>query len=200
MSATPSPSRRPSPSTGPSRRSTAPSRGTGRSRSTGPIRVIAPLTAGPSLACHMPGFTSPLAEQLADDVLERFLRYVRVDTRSQLDRTQSPSTPGQLDLAKILLEELHEIGLEDAELDDNGYVFATLPGEGPVIGLLAHVDTSPECSGSGVEPLVHREYDGQPIALPKDGVVIDTPQLRAKAGEDLVTASGDTLLGADDKA
>src|SRR3954447_16300924 len=148
----------------------------------------------------MPRFTSPLAEQLAGDVLERFLRYVRVDTRSQLDRTQSPSTPGQLELARILLGELREIGLEDAELDENGYVFATLPGDGPPVGLPAHVDTSPECSGAGVEPIVHRDYDGEPISLPKDGVVIDTPQLRAKAGEDVVTASGDTLLGADDKA
>ena len=148
----------------------------------------------------MPGFTSPLAEDLADDVLERFLRYVRIDTRSQLDRTQSPSTPGQLELSRLLVAELHEMGITDAALDDNGYVMATLPGDGPVIGLLAHVDTSPEVSASGVEPIVHRDYDGGPIALPREGVVVDTPTLRAKAGEDIVTASGDTLLGADDKA
>jgi tripeptide aminopeptidase len=148
----------------------------------------------------MADFTSPLAAELAPDVLERFLRYVRVDTRSELDRKQSPSTRGQLELAATLVEELHEAGLADAELDDNGYVFATLEGNGPVIGLIAHVDTSPEVSGSGVEPLVHSDYGGEPIELPRNGVVVDTPDLRAKRGEDIVTASGDTLLGADDKA
>jgi tripeptide aminopeptidase len=145
-------------------------------------------------------YTSPLAEELAEDVLERFLRYVRVDTRSELDRKQSPSTPGQLELSRMLVEELQEAGLADAELDEHGYVYATLPGDGPAIGLIAHVDTSPEVSGAGVEPLVHADYDGAPIALPRNGVVVDTEELRAKAGEDIVTASGDTLLGADDKA
>src|SRR3954451_22324874 len=109
----------------------------------------------------MAAFTSPLSEELAPDVLERFLRYVRVDTRSELDRKQSPSTPGQLELAGMLVAELAEAGLADAELDDNGYVFATLPGSGPVIGLLAHVDTSPEVSGTGVQPIVHTDYDGE---------------------------------------
>src|SRR3954453_1291003 len=144
----------------------------------------------------MSGFTSPPAEQLAEDVRERFLRYVRIDTKSQLDRTQCPSTPGQLELGRMLVEEPREIGLEDVEQDDNGYVFATLPGDGPVIGLLAHLDTSPEVSGTGVEPIVHRGYDGGPIELPREGVVIDTQQLRAQAGDDVVTGSGDTLLGA----
>ena len=148
----------------------------------------------------MSRFTSPLAEELAEDVLDRFLRYVRVDTRSEMDRKQSPSTPGQLDLARMLVGELQEAGLADAELDGHGYVYATLPGVGPAIGLIAHVDTSPEVSGAGVEPIVHRDYDGGPIALPRNGVVVETPELRAKAGEDIVTASGDTLLGADDKA
>ena len=149
------------------------------------------------------GFTSPLAEALAEDVLERFLRYVRIDTRSVLDRAGSPSTPGQLELGALLVEELHAIGLADAELDDNGYVFATLEGSGPVIGLIAHVDTSPEVSGAGVEPIVHRDYDGARIELPRAAVVLDPAELAGladKAGEDLVTASGDTLLGADDKA
>src|SRR3954468_20188991 len=105
-------------------------------------------------------FTSPLAETLAPAVLERFLRYVRVDTQSARDRTQSPSTPGQLDLARMLVAELEEIGLEDVALDGNGYVTATLPaseavtrrearGSGPVVGLLAHVDTSPDAPGAG---------------------------------------------------
>jgi tripeptide aminopeptidase len=151
----------------------------------------------------MAAFTSPLAESLAEDVLARFLRYVRIDTRSALDRRQSPSTPGQLDLSRLLVDELREAGLADAALDANGYVFATLPGTGPAIGLIAHVDTSPEVSGTGVEPIVHRAYDGGRIELPKAGVVLDPadlPALAAKAGEDVVTASGDTLLGADDKA
>src|SRR6476661_7130849 len=148
----------------------------------------------------MPGFSSPLAEQLAEDVLERFLRYVRVDTKSKLDRTQCPSTPGQLELGRMLAAELTEIGLEDVEQDANGYVFGTLPGDGPVVGLLAHLDTSPDVSGAGVEPIVHRGYDGGAIELPRNGVVVDSPLLREQAGDDVVTASGDTLLGADDKA
>jgi len=151
----------------------------------------------------MTGFTSPLAAALAPDVLERFLRYVRIETTSKPDRDGSPSTPGQLDLSRLLVAELHEIGLGDAELDEHGYVFATLPGTGPTIGLIAHVDTSPEVSGRDVEPLVHERYDGRPIVLPCNGVVLDPadiPLLREKVGEDVVTASGDTLLGADDKA
>jgi tripeptide aminopeptidase len=153
-------------------------------------------------------FTSALAEELAPAVLERFQRYVRVDTQSSRNRTRSPSTPGQLDLARMLVAELHEIGLPDAALDDHGYVFATLPasggaGDGPVIGLLAHMDTSPDAPGHGVEPLVHRGYDGGAIALPRGGTVLDPvamPVLGAKLGHDIVTSSGDTLLGADDKA
>jgi tripeptide aminopeptidase len=152
-------------------------------------------------------FTSPLAASLADDVLERFLRYVRIDTQSARDRTGSPSTPGQLDLSRMLVDELLAIGLEDASLDDNGYVMATLPptsGErDPVVGLIAHVDTSPDAPGAGVDPIVHRGYDGGPIELPREGTVLDPqamPDLAGRAGHDIVTASGDTLLGADDKA
>jgi tripeptide aminopeptidase len=140
-------------------------------------------------------FTSPLAESLAEDLLERFQRYVRIDTQSARERTGSPSTPGQLELARLLVEELLEIGLEDAALDENGYVTATLPGDGPVIGLIAHVDTSPDAPGAGVEPIVHRDHDGSPIELPRGGTVVHAP-----AGHDVVTSSGDTLLGADDKA
>jgi tripeptide aminopeptidase len=155
----------------------------------------------------MAPYTSPLAEALAPDVLDRFLRYARVDTQSRRDRTECPSTPGQLDLSRMLVEELRAMGVEDAELDANGYVMATLPatidGDAPVIGLIAHVDVSPDEAGSGVEPLVHRDYGGGPIALPRNGTVLDPadmPELTAKAGHDIVTSSGDTLLGADDKA
>jgi tripeptide aminopeptidase len=152
-------------------------------------------------------FTSALAAGLADDVLERFLRYVRVDTQSTRDRTGSPSTAGQLDLSRMLVEELREIGLDDASLDDNGYVMATLPSttgdRDPVVGLIAHVDTSPDAPGAGVEPIVHRGYDGGVIELPRSRTQLHPetmPQLRDRAGHDIVTSSGDTLLGADDKA
>jgi tripeptide aminopeptidase len=148
-------------------------------------------------------FTSPLAEALAPDLLDRFQRYVRVDTQSSPDSGAEPSTPGQLELGRLLVEELGEIGLEDAAMDEGGFVFATLPGEGPVVGLLAHVDTTPEVPGAGVEPIVHRGYDGGAIELPRGGTVLDPaamPVLASKAGHDVVTSSGDTLLGADDKA
>jgi tripeptide aminopeptidase len=120
----------------------------------------------------------------------------------------SPSTPGQLELARMLVQELRDAGLQDAELDENGYVMATLsasPGlhEAPVIGLLAHVDTTSDAPGGGVRPIVHREYDGGVIELPECGTRLDPEsmvELRSKIGHDIVTSSGDTLLGADDKA
>jgi tripeptide aminopeptidase len=151
-------------------------------------------------------YTSELAEALAPDLLSRFERYVRIDTQSTTDREQSPSTPGQLDLARVLVEELAAAGLRDAALDDNGYVTATLPGNtgnGPVIGLIAHMDTSPDAPGAGVEPIVHRDYGGGVIELPRESTRLDPatmPELSAKLGHDIVTSSGDTLLGADDKA
>ncbi len=153
-------------------------------------------------------YTSPLAEALAPDVLARFERYVRIDTQSHRDRTSSPSTPGQLDLARVLVGELQEAGLSDVQLDENGYVLGTLPGNGAnggddAIGLIAHMDTSPDAPGRGVEPIVHRSYDGGVVELPREGTVLDPasmPELTGKIGHDLVTSSGDTLLGADDKA
>jgi tripeptide aminopeptidase len=153
-------------------------------------------------------YTSALAEQLAPVLLERFDRYVRIGTQSVRDREQCPSTPGQLELAGLLARELAEIGLADAAVDENGYVTATLIASGggdadTVIGLVAHVDTSPDAPGHGVVPLVHREYDGGVIALPRNGTTLDPgaePHLASRAGHDIVTASGDTLLGADDKA
>ncbi len=152
-------------------------------------------------------FTSPLAEDLAPDLLDRFQRYVRVNTQAARERTGSPSTPGQLDLSRMLVDELLRIGLDDASLDENGYVMATLPSrvgpDAPVIGLIAHVDTSPDAPGDGVEPIVHRGYDGGVIELPRGGTVLDPASMRhlgEMAGHDIVTSSGDTLLGADDKA
>ncbi len=155
----------------------------------------------------MPGFTSSLAESFSGDALERFQRYVRIDTQSARERTGSPSTPGQLDLGHLLVEELTAIGLSGAALDDNGYVTATLPANtdvpAPTIGLIAHLDVSPDAPAAGVEPLVHRDYDGGVIELPRAGTVLDPAtmaHLGEKTGEDIVTSSGDTLLGADDKA
>jgi tripeptide aminopeptidase len=152
-------------------------------------------------------FTSALAETLAPDVLDRFLRYVRVDTQSARDAGTTPSTPGQLELARLLQQELNEIGLEKVSIDEHGNVTATLPGNtphpAPTIGLLAHLDTSPDAPGAGVEPLVHRAYDGGTITLPRNGTVLAPdamPNLASKRGHDIVTSSGDTLLGADDKA
>lgn len=159
-------------------------------------------------------YTSTLARDLAPDVLARFTRYVRIDTQSRRDRESSPSTAGQLELGRLLVGELEQAGLEDAALDENGYVMATLPatdadtdervnGSGAVVGLIAHLDTSPDAPGRGVEPLVHREYDGGVLVLPRGGTRLDPenmPELTSKLGHDIVTASGDTLLGADDKA
>jgi len=154
----------------------------------------------------MPPATSDLAAELAPGLLDRFVRYARIDTQAARSRTQSPSTPGQLELGRVLVEELREAGLQDAAQDDNGYVTATLPANvdgAPVIGLIAHVDTSPDAPGTPVEPIVHRDYDGGRIELPKGGTVLDPADLRelgGRAGHDIVTSSGDTLLGADDKA
>jgi tripeptide aminopeptidase len=153
-------------------------------------------------------YTSSLAQRLAPDLLARFLRYVQIDTQSRRERERSPSTPGQLELGRLLLRELKELGLADASLDENGYVTATLPASngasaGPAIGVIAHMDTSPDAPGAGVEPIVHTDYHGGVLELPLAGTRLDPatmPELRAKSGHDIVSASGDTLLGADDKA
>jgi tripeptide aminopeptidase len=151
-------------------------------------------------------YSSELAESLSSDLLARFLRYVQIDTQASRDRTGSPSSPGQLTLGRMLVDELHEAGLADAALDANGYVTATLTGDrddAPVVGLVAHMDTSPDAPGAGVAPIVHRAYGGGVIELPRMGTRLDPatmPELLAKVGHDLVTSSGDTLLGADDKA
>src|SRR5688572_7963305 len=153
-------------------------------------------------------FTSPLAESLADDVLARFLRYVKIDTQSKEGSDTYPSTAKQLDLLRLLVDELKEIGLADAHLDRHGYAIATLPAtpgvEAPTIGLLAHVDTSPEASGTDVKPHVWRSYDGGAITLSGDPRQVlspdDSPALRDHVGHDVITSDGTTLLGADDKA
>jgi tripeptide aminopeptidase len=152
-----------------------------------------------------PRYPTPLAEELSGDVLERFLRYVKVDTQSDSDSETYPSTAKQLDLGRILADELRAAGLEDVELTEHGYVFATLPGSaGPTVGLIAHVDTSSDESGTNVKPQVVRNYDGGDIVMPGDTRKVlraaDNPMLAENVGNDIVTTDGTTLLGADDKA
>jgi tripeptide aminopeptidase len=145
------------------------------------------------------GYDSPLADALQGDVLERFLRYVRIDTQSDRHSSSYPSTAKQLDLSRLLADELRGLGLEDVELTGHGYVFATLPGSGgPTVGLVAHVDTSPDAPGAGVDPQVHRAYDGGELVA---GLSPATSTLLGeRIGHDIVTSDGTTLLGADDKA
>jgi len=142
-------------------------------------------------------------------VLDRFLRYVQYDTQSDETSSSYPSTATQLVLLRDLVDELHAIGLADAAIDEHGYVMATIPAtttkaDVPVIGFIAHVDTSPEMPGERVRPIVHRRYDGTDIVLPDDPAAVlrlaDNPALAEQIGHDIVTASGATLLGADDKA
>lgn len=147
-------------------------------------------------------------EHYAFTVAERFLRYVQIDTQSDPASRSFPSTEKQKNLGRLLVQELQEIGLTDAGLDEFGYVYATIPANSdrpvPVICFCAHMDTAPDCSGTGVKPIVHHDYDGGDIILPDDPAQIispaEHPYLRQKEGEDIITASGTTLLGADDKA
>jgi tripeptide aminopeptidase len=151
-------------------------------------------------------FTSELARELAPDSLERFLRYVCIDTQSDARSESFPSTAKQLDLSRVLVRELLEIGLEDAHIDEYGYVLATLPStvdrKTPIVGLIAHVDTVPGIPGTGVNPQVIR-WQGEDLPLPGDPAQVlsetDCAELADHVGHDLVTSDGTTLLGADDK-
>jgi tripeptide aminopeptidase len=144
----------------------------------------------------------------SDSIVDRFFRYVKIDTQSDPGSITQPSTAKQLDLGLLLVSELKSIGLPDAELDENGYVYATIASNSdknvPVICFCAHVDTSPDCKASEVKPVLHKNYSGEDIVLPDDPEQIiktaDHPYLLEKRGNDIITASGDTLLGADDKA
>ncbi|NLZ47973.1 MAG: peptidase T [Clostridiales bacterium] len=141
-------------------------------------------------------------------VVERFLKYVKIDTRSDEDSTTVPSTAKQLNLARELVKEMEEMGLKNVSLDDNGYVMAELPSnidkDVPVIGFIAHMDTSPDMTGENVNPQIVKNYDGGDIILNKDQNVVlspsEFPELRDYVGQDLITTDGTTLLGADDKA
>jgi tripeptide aminopeptidase len=141
-------------------------------------------------------------------VLERFLRYVTIDTQSDPDSPTTPSTEKQKDLGRLLVAELRDVGLSDADMDGNGYVYATLPATSaktvPVVCFCSHMDTSPDAPGAGVKPQVHRNYQGGDIALPADPTQVIRaaahPALKDQIGNDIVTADGTTLLGADNKA
>ncbi|NLR81643.1 peptidase T [Chitinophaga eiseniae] len=138
----------------------------------------------------------------------RFMRYAQIDTQSDPLSSTFPTTEKQKDLSRLLVKELLEMGITDAELDEHGYVYATIPAntdkQVPVICFCSHVDTSSDSSGTGVKPIVHRQYDGGDIVLPDDENVVisakEHPYLASKKGDDIITASGTTLLGADDKA
>jgi len=142
-------------------------------------------------------------------VSERFLRYVTIDTQSDPNSDTCPSTAKQKNLGLLLVTELLDMGLHDAHMDEHGYVYATLPGNSeksdiPVICFCSHMDTAPDCSGTNVKPIVHKNYQGQDLILPDDPSQIirlnDHPELKHQIGNDVITASGTTLLGADNKA
>lgn len=149
-----------------------------------------------------------MALNYAFTAAERFMRYVQVDTQSDPQSTSFPSTEKQKDLSRMLVQELLEIGLPDAHMDDYGYVYATIPSNSsrtvPVICFCSHLDTAPDANGTGVKPILHRNYDGNDIVLPDDATqvlrVADFPYLHKHIGKDIITASGTTLLGADDKS
>jgi len=136
------------------------------------------------------------------------MRYVQVDTQSDPASTTQPSTAKQKDLSRILAAELRDMGIADAQLDEHGYVYATIPAttakKTPVLCFCSHVDTAPDCSGANVKPIFHTRYDGQDIVLPDDPTIVisahNHPYLKERIGDDIITASGNTLLGADDKA
>ncbi|ASZ14279.1 peptidase T [Chitinophaga pendula] len=141
-------------------------------------------------------------------VVDRFIRYVQIDTESDPLSHTYPSTEKQKELSRLLVQELREMGIEDAVLDEYGYVYATIPANTdktvPVICFCSHVDTSSDCSGKDVKPIIHHQYDGTDIILPDDDTQViraaEHPYLASRKGDDIITASGTTLLGADDKA
>ncbi len=139
---------------------------------------------------------------------ERFMRYVQIDTTADPNSETQPSSMKQKDLSAVLVSELKAMGIADAELDEYGYVYATIPATGnskaPVVCFCAHVDTAPDCSGTNVIPILHKNYDGSDIVLPNEPNVVISKEkhsyLKERIGDDIITASGHTLLGADDKA
>lgn len=139
---------------------------------------------------------------------QRFIKYAKIDTQSDPNSPTCPSTLKQKNLAAVLVDELQEIGISDAEMDDNGYVYGTIPSNTdkqlPVIFFCSHMDTSPDCSGENVKPIIHEKYQGQDLVLPDDNHIViklaEHQDLKQQIGNDIITASGTTLLGADNKA
>jgi tripeptide aminopeptidase len=150
----------------------------------------------------------PNYQNRTDSLASRFTKYVQIDTQSDPRSTSSPTTEKQKDLGRVLVDELISIGVADAELDEFGYIYASIPAntekQVPVICFCSHMDTSPDCSGLNVKPIIHRNYQGQDLVLPDDQSVVlkmlDHPDLKNQIGNDIITASGTTLLGADNKA
>jgi tripeptide aminopeptidase len=144
----------------------------------------------------------------AQKLQERFIKYVKIDTQSDAESSSCPSTLKQKDLGKVLVEELLEIGLTDAHMDENGYVYATIPSNSekkvPIICFCSHMDTSPDCGGKDVKPIIHENYQGEDLVLPDDNSIVlklsEHKDLKDQIGNDIITASGTTLLGADNKA
>lgn len=144
-----------------------------------------------------------------NELVDRFIRYVKLDTQSDPNSNAHPTTEKQKNLSRLLCEELLAMGLQDATTDEFGYVYATIQSNSskkdvPVIAFCAHVDTAPDCSGTHVMPMLHTKYDGADIVLPDDSAQVlkmsDSPYLKNHIGNDIITASGHTLLGADDKS
>jgi tripeptide aminopeptidase len=154
--------------------------------------------------------TNAQTQPPSESVLDRFLRYVKIDTQSKEDQDKVPSTEKQLVLANLLAKELKELGAENVRVSEFGIVYASIPGnlpdnsKAPVIGFIAHMDTSPEVSGENVQAIIHKNYRGGDIVLPKDPTQVITvaqnPNLKNLIGDDIITADGTTLLGSDDKA
>ena len=144
-----------------------------------------------------------------DTLVARFMKYVQIDTQSDPNGNEHPTTQKQKDLSKVLFDELKQMGLSTVELDEYGYVYATVPGNSPkknipAICFCSHVDTAPDCSGTNVKPILHKNYKGEDFVLPDNATqvlkITDSPYLKNHIGSDIITASGNTLLGADDKS
>src|SRR5215213_2442017 len=166
-----------------------------------------------SILCFMVIVVSQAQSQFkppTEPAMDRFLRYVKIDTQSQEDQTTTPSTRKQLNLANLLAKELTALGAQNVRVSEFGIVYATVPGnlvdnaKVPVIGLIAHMDTSPAVSGENVNAIIHKNYQGADIVLPKDPTQVITveknPVLKELIGDDIITADGTTLLGSDDKS
>lgn len=163
-----------------------------------------------ALSCSISVSSQTAIKPPKEPALDRFLRYAKIDTQSKDDQQTVPSTRKQFNLANLLAKELKDIGAENVRVSEFAIVYATVPGnlpdnsKVPVIGLLAHMDTSPAVSGENVNPIIHKNYQGGDIILPKDPTQVITveksPVLKEMIGDDIITADGTTLLGSDDKS